>query len=353
MQRRLSLSALRGTLSLNPSKPTCCCPPPLRQVGGTSFKLSMATRDFDYSFFCELGSLGLIAISGSDAGSFLHGQVTCDIHALAPEASCYGGYCSPKGRLLATFLVWRSANGYLLQLPRPLCESVQQRLSKFILRARVLVNDESDRFARFGVGGSKVLEVVEKNLGPLPAAEHGVRHAPEATLLALPGGRIEIVVPAEKSLKLRDALRSAANESNPSVWELMDIRAGIPNILPATQDRFVPQMVNLDRIGGISFSKGCYPGQEIVARMHYLGRLKSRAYLAHLDGPNEPQPGDPLYSDHYGDQACGTVVNAAPTPTGGYDVLAVFQIGSANAGRVRWRKADGPALKIQALPYSI
>jgi tRNA-modifying protein YgfZ len=136
-------------------------------------------------------------------------------------------------------------------------------------------------------------------------------------------------------------------------WELMDIRAGIPTILPATQDAFVPQMVNLDLIGGLSYTKGCYPGQEIVARTHYLGRLKSRAYLAHLDDRAAPQPGDPLYSDDFGGQASGTVVNAAPAPAGGHDVLAVIQVASADAGRVHWRAADGPALALRALPYPV
>ena len=313
----------------------------------------MATQNHDDLFFCELSGLGLIAVSGADAQSFLHGQVTCDVNGLGPDASRYGGYCSPKGRLLATFLAWRDAEGFLLQLPVPLLEAVQNRLSMYILRAKVKTADASDKFARLGIGGTGARAMVEKLLGLAPAAVHGVTHAADATLLALPAGRIEIVVPAERSAALCDALRSAAKETDAHAWDLMDIRAGIPTILPPTQDAFVPQMVNLDLVGGVSYTKGCYPGQEIVARTHYLGRLKSRAYLAHVDSGDAPQPGDPLYSEDFGGQASGTVVNAAPAPAGGHDVLAVIQIASADAGRVHWRAADGPALELRALPYSV
>ncbi len=312
----------------------------------------MTTQDLDDPFFCDLSGLGLIAVAGADAQPFLQGQLTCDIDGIAPDASRYGGYCTPKGRLLATFLVWRTADGFLLQLPAPLREAVQMRLSKFILRARVKTTDASDAFARFGVGGAKARATVEKILGPIPAAAHGVTHAADATLLALPGGRVEIVVPAGQSAALRDALRGAAKETDARAWELIDIRAGIPAILPATQEAFVPQMVNLDLVGGVSYTKGCYPGQEIVARTHHLGRLKSRAYLAHINGDAAPQPGDPLYSADFGEQASGTIVNAAPAPSGGYDVLAVIQTASAAAGAVHWKSANGPALTLKTLPYA-
>jgi len=123
-------------------------------------------------------------------------------------------------------------------------------------------------------------------------------------------------------------------------------------ITPATQEQFVPQMVNMDLIGGLSYSKGCYPGQEIVARMHFLGRLKQRTYLAHL-GAGEPVPGDKLYSADLGGQASGMIVNAAPAPGGGYDALAAMQIASAAAGTMHWKTPDGPELKLLPLPYEV
>ncbi|MBI2289829.1 MAG: folate-binding protein YgfZ, partial [Betaproteobacteria bacterium] len=137
----------------------------------------------------------------------------------------------------------------------------------------------------------------------------------------------------------------------PAVWDWLDIRAGIPFITPATQDQFVPQMANLDAIGGVSFNKGCYPGQEIVARMHYLGRLKQRMYLASVAADEAPQPGDKLYSADTGEQSCGMIVNAAAAPDGGFDMLAVMQIESAQRGEVHWKSPDGPRLKFSDLPY--
>lgn len=312
----------------------------------------MTTQKHDDTFYCELSGLGLIGLSGIDAQSFLHGQVTCDINGLAPDASRYGGYCSPKGRLLATFLVWRNADGYTLQLPAALREAVQKRLSMFILRAQVKAADVTGAHVRFGVGGSGAQALVGKIVAPVPETVHGVAHAGDITLLNLPGGRIEIVAPAEQAPALHHALSTGATATGIAAWDLVEIHAGVPVILPATQEAFVPQMVNLDLIGGVSYTKGCYPGQEIVARMHYLGRLKQRAFLAHLDGGGTPQAGDALYSADFGEQSSGTVVNAAATPAGGHDVLAVIQMASAQAGPVHWKSTGGPVLAIRPLPYA-
>ena len=149
-----------------------------------------------------------------------------------------------------------------------------------------------------------------------------------------------------------EAIAAGANKSGPETWDLLDIRAGIPIITPATQEAFVPQMVNLDLIGGVSFDKGCYPGQEIVARMHYRGTLKQRMHLAHVDGVEQPQPGEKIYSAAFGEQACGTIVSATRSPDGGFDALAVIQTASRVDG-VHWKSQDGPALRFLPLPYAI
>jgi folate-binding protein YgfZ len=175
----------------------------------------------------------------------------------------------------------------------------------------------------------------------------------DATLIHLPGDRYEIIVARDQAPALRKTLSGSANTAEPEYWDWLDIRAGIPSILPATQEEFVPQMVNLDAIGGLSLTKGCYPGQEIVARMHYRGTLKQRMVLANLAAAAVPQPGDKLYSTATGEQSCGTIVNAARAPEGGYDVLAAIQIASAERGDVRWKALDGPALTFLPLPYRV
>ena len=136
-------------------------------------------------------------------------------------------------------------------------------------------------------------------------------------------------------------------------WSTLDIEAGIPVITRETQEEYVPQMVNLDLIGGVSYSKGCYPGQEIVARTHYLGRLKQRMYRVRLADEN-PRTGDPLYSAEFGrDQSSGTILNAAPTSRGAHEALAVIQKSSAATATLHWKALDGPAIEILSLPYAI
>lgn len=303
--------------------------------------------------YTELSELGLIAFSGPDAQAFLHGQLTCDVAGIPPQGSTYGGYCTPKGRLLATFLLWRTADGFLMQLPTTLREPVQKRLSMFILRAKVKVLDATATFARFGVCGTAAAEAVRAAAGSCPVKVHAVEASGAATVICLPGERFEIVVPAAEADTLRQALATHATAAGFEEWIRSDVLAGIPVISPATQEAFVPQMVNLDLIGAVSYTKGCYPGQEIVARTHYLGRLKQRAYRAHVPQTDTaPKPGDSLFSTEFGDQASGTVVNAAPAPEGGHDILAVIQSSCVTAA-VRWNAADGPVLEMRALPYAL
>ena len=289
---------------------------------------------------CDLGHYGLIRFSGPDAQSFLHNQLTCDVAALESGKSTYGSYCNPKGRVLATFLLWRGGEDYFMQLPSPLREPIQKQISKYILRAKVKAADASPEWVLMGVAGKD-------------AAALSQRVAGGETVIKLPGERYEIAVARGKAQAVLAALASEAEKTSPEYWDWLDIRAGVPVVLPATQEAFVPQMLNLDLIGGVSLTKGCYPGQEIVARMHYRGTLKQRMYLANIAGSDSPQPGDKLYSPDFGEQACGTIVNAARSPEGGSDVLAVIQIASAEKGNVHWKSPSGPMLKLMQLPYSV
>lgn len=305
------------------------------------------------SIFCRLPQHHAILFSGEDAGGFLHNLLTCDVNAVPLERCTYGGLCTPKGRLLATFLLWRTHQGYIMQLPAALREAVQKRLSLYILRSRVKASDLSSTEARFGLTGSGAESTLQSLFGAAPPASGTVVHATGATLLRLQADRYEITVPIAGAEACHNSLRAVAVEADPSHWDWLDVRAGVPVILPPTQDEFVPQMVNLDCIGAVSFTKGCYPGQEIVARMHYLGRLKQRMYLAHVDSKAPPQAGDRLYSSEFGDQSTGMIVNAAPAPGGGHDVLAVTHITSVAAGKVHWKGLDQPELAFQSLPYQL
>ena len=302
--------------------------------------------------YCPLPQFGVIRFSGEDAQAFLHNQLSCDVAALANGRSTYGAYCTPKGRMLASFLLWQSEDGYFMQLPSPLREPIQKQLSKFILRSKVKAADISSDWTLIGVSGDAGA-LVRQVAGQAPQGAHEVVRTADAMVLGLPGNRVEIVVARDKAARVLEALAAGAEKADPERWEWLDITAGIPTVLPATQETFVPQMVNLDLIGGVSFEKGCYPGQEIVARMHYRGTLKQRMYLARITGAEKPQPGDKLYSPAFGNQSCGTIVNAARSPADGFDALAVIQIASADAGGVHWKSPDGPLLELLPLPYSV
>ena len=300
----------------------------------------------------ELPHPGLIRFSGEEAQPFLHNQLTCDVAALAPGSSTYGAHCTAQGRALASFLLWRSEQGFFMQLPSSLREPVQKQLSKFILRSKVKVEDVSSDRALIGIAGKDAAALVQQVLGTVPKSPHDVVHADGMTVLCLPVDRYQIVVSREHAPRLAEAL-GAAGKAGPEHWEWLVIRAGIPVILPETQEQFVPQMVNLDLIGGVNYHKGCYPGQEIVARMHYRGTLKQRMYLANIAVQQHPQPGDKLFSPGFGGQASGTIVNAARSPESGQDVLAVVQIASAGRGDIHWKTPDGPVLKLLPLPYEV
>jgi folate-binding protein YgfZ len=303
--------------------------------------------------FCELAQFGLIRFSGEEAQTFLHSQLTCDVEGLKAGRSTYGAYCTPKGRVLVSFLLWRAEDGFFMQLPFSLREPIQKQISKYILRSKVKATDATPEWALAGVMGKDAAALVRRVAGQAPQAAHEVAETPAATTIRLPGDRFEIAVARDKAPAMLEALAAGAGKADAEQWQLEIIRAGVPVILPPTQEEFVPQMINLDLIGGVSYEKGCYPGQEIVARMHYRGTLKQRAYLANINASEQPQPGEKLYSPDFGEQACGTVVNAARSPEGGHDLLAVLQISAADKGNLHWKSPDGPALKLLPLPYEV
>ncbi len=308
----------------------------------------------------DLSHLSLIHSSGEDAQSFLQGQLSCDVKQVNASAALYGGYCNPKGRLLASFLIWSQSSsnggGYIMQLPEVLRAGIQKRLAMYVLRAKVKLADTSDIQICLGVAGDDAEALVRKNLGEIPASALGVIHGESASVIRLAQNRFELVLAPEKAPAIWEGLSKDAVPVGASCWDWLEIKAGIPIITPATQEQFVPQMANLEAIGGVSFQKGCYPGQEIVARSQYLGKIKRRMYLANIRpgiSENPVEAGDELFGADMGEQSIGMVVNASPSPDGGFDVLAVIQISSVEAAVVHWKSLAGPSLEITPLPYSL
>lgn len=297
-------------------------------------------------FACPLPGIGIIEATGAEAGAFLQGQLSNDILALDAGASQLAAYCNPKGRMLALFRVIRRQDGYLLLLPRALLANVLKRLRMYVLRAKVTLADVSDRWAALGVSGEQAAALLAAQGLELPDAPDAGRWQDDAGIWRLRGERPRALVlaPAERMAQLWTALASLPRVGEP-VWRLLDIRAGVPEILPGAQESIIPQMANLDLIGGISFTKGCYPGQEIVARMHYLGNLKRRTYRLLIDG-DAPAPGAEV-RDANGALA-GEVVMAAPGPDGRSEALAVLQMNRAGTTGLQ---VDGRSVQAQPVPY--
>ena len=288
-----------------------------------------------------LNDFTLLRFSGPDTPAFLHGQLTCDVQALKPGSSSYGGYCTPKGRLLATFLLWPDDEGLNMMLPAAIAEPVRKRLSMYILRAKVKAETMTAALACVGITGPDTGAMVAELGGEQPHGMHGVTIRAAVTTIALPGGRCLMVRPRE----------ATALPADSGIWNAFDIASGIPFILPATQEEFVPQVVNLDLIGALSYTKGCYPGQEIVARTHYLGRLKQRMFRATVAAP--AAPGDKLYCAELGDQAAGMIVAAALNTEGHHDILAVLQTANAQTTTYHCGSLQGAALALASLPYQV
>jgi hypothetical protein len=307
----------------------------------------------DGRVLCDLSHLGTIAATGADTDTFLQGQLSNDIRQVTPERAQFGSYNSPKGRMLASFLVYRTAAAVHLQLPRELVEPIRKRLAMFVLRSKVTLADASCEQVRLGIAGKGAEALVAAAVGRAPALPLEVAQGDGVTMIRLSGDRFELVAAPQKAVTLWQTLAANARPVGAPVWDWLEIQAGIPAITAATQDEFVLQMVNLDLLGGVSFQKGCYTGQEIVARMHYLGKLKRRMYLAHVSDGSPPVPGTELYSADLGGQSSGMVVNAAPAPGGGFDLLAVIQMASAAAHPIHLGAADGPVLGLAALPYPV
>jgi len=314
---------------------------------------------------CDLSQFGTLRAAGEDAQSFLQNMLSNDTREVDASHAQLSSLNTPKGRMLATMLIWRDGDDYLLQLPRALCEPLRKKLSMYVLRAKVKITDASDEIVALGLSGDNAQEILKKQFGELPQQPFGFIDAGRAGVLKFQAGvlkfsdtRFQINTTAQHAPALWQALGQHARPVGSVCWDWLNIHAGIPVILPQTQEQFVPQMANLELLGGVNFKKGCYPGQEIVARMQYLGKSKRRMYLAHIAGAHSdsgaaPQPGDELFSTDMEDQASGMIANVSPAPGGGYDLLAVVQIASREAQTVHWKSPQGEALQFLPLPYPL
>jgi folate-binding protein YgfZ len=300
----------------------------------------------------DLSHFGVLTASGEDAREFLHAQLSCDVRGLAANAWTYGSYCSPKGRVLANFLLWQESDGFRLLMPGSVIPALQSRLQKFVLRAKVKLADRTAEQVILGLAGADAHGAAGSVIGDAPQAAYAIATDAGKTLIALGAAQLVFVMPAEKAPEIWSRLALTLKSVGTPCWEWLDISHGLPWITDPTQEAFVPQMANLELLGAINFKKGCYPGQEIVARAQYRGEVKRRLRLARVRSDTAPVPGQDLFSDDQVKQSAGTVVNAAPAPEGGFDLLAVVQLEAAASSTVRLGSPIGPVLQFRALPYA-
>ena len=302
---------------------------------------------------CDLSHLGLIRVCGQEAVAFLQGQLTSDTRQISPGRAQLSAWCSPKGRMMASFLVFQYGDDIYLQLPADRLEPVLKRLRLFVLRSKVELAEASSELARIGIAGDCATAILGD---PLPGNLFSVQRRGELSIIRLPGDRprFEVVGPADAVRQLWERAESHAAPATPGFWALLDIRAGVPTVFDETADTFVPQMTNLQLVDGVSFTKGCYTGQEVVARMQYLGKLKRRMYYARIEAAETPRPGTDLFAaGSESGQGSGKIVAAQPSPDGGVEALAVVEIASAEGGEVRLGGPDGPLLQFCPLPYAV
>lgn len=307
----------------------------------------------DGTIICDLSQFGTIKVSGEEAQKFLQNLLSNDINAVNAKTAQLSSFNSAKGRMLATFMIWQSGADYFLQLPRSLTAAMHKKLAMFVLRSKVKVSDASDEVVSLGLSGNAAAELIKQHFNAKPEQDWEVAQHEHGSVLRISANRYQINTTAQHATELWRRLAAAALPAGSACWDWLNVRAGIPVITPATQEQFVLQMANLDALGGVSFKKGCYPGQEIVARTHYLGKQKRRMFLAHIESGSTPEAGNELFSEDMPEQPCGMVINAAAAPDGGFDVLAVMQISSREANKTHLQSAQGAMLRFLPLPYAL
>jgi tRNA-modifying protein YgfZ len=286
----------------------------------------------------------ILRASGRDAGAFLQSQLSNDIGMLDASRAQLSTYCTAQGRMLATLLLWRHGDDYYLRLPGDIAPGVAAKLRRYVLRAAVALEDCPLQLRLLGLGGPGASAALA-GLVDIPEGAMAMSSSPEGTVIRLHEQELfEIAVPVRHWSKVWNHLASFARPAGADAWTWRLIDAGLPVITAATQEQFVPQMANLEQLGAVSFDKGCYPGQEIVARAQYRGEVKRRLFRLHADD-TRPAAGQPIFEPAR-DTPCGTVVQAAAAPGGGFDLLAVVATSAADAGQLHLGGPDGAAVHV-------
>jgi len=298
----------------------------------------------EQTIWCDLSHLSIIEVSGEDAQIFLQGQLTNDVRQVSQEKSQLTAWCNAKGRVLATFVLWKRENAFYLILPQDNVAAVLKRLAMYVLRSKVKLREITDEIHAIGLSGD-----FDHKLN-FPDQENNVIFQDDVTILRLSGQRPNyLVISTTDGLqKFTQSLDKSIVPVGKPVWDLLEILNGRPQITSATADLFTPHMLNLQSINGVSFKKGCYVGQEIVSRTQYLGKVKRRIFLAKV-AANAPKIGDNLVVE--GEENTAQIVNVAPHFEGYCYLLAVISNAAVEMNKVYL--LGGESLIFLELPYTV
>jgi folate-binding protein YgfZ len=288
--------------------------------------------------------MGVIAIEGEDAAPFIHGQLTQDFALLDRDSARLAAFCNAKGRMLASFVgVKRSGGQILLVCSRDLLAPTLKRLTMYVMRAKARLHDASEQFDLYGVAGTAIDNVAFQ---PMPV--WGKSDIEGATVVQLyPAAGVE----RQLWIVAKGAAAPPGNRMPPGAWSWGEVRSGIATVSESVVEAFLPQMLNYESVGGVNFKKGCYPGQEVVARSQFRGTLKRRAFLVHSEAPLNA--GQELFSPSDATQPAGVVVQSAAAPPGGWDAIVSVAVRAVTDGSLHLGTADGPILQVLPLPYPI
>lgn len=311
-------------------------------------------RSSDLPWCAPLLTEGVLGFSGPDAATFLHGQLSNDIEHLDREVRL-AAYCTAKGRMLASLLVWRVDDVIYARLPREILPAIQKRLQMYVLRSKVKIENLSDQIVQIGFSGaSAAIAQFWPDLDSQHNVQNTVMHGEHGMLLRLQDSserqrHLWFTTPETVRLAWPEITTHTVPES---YWRISQLHCGIPQIVQATQEKFVPQMINFELIGGVNFKKGCYPGQEIVARSQYLGKQKRRMYLCSMNA-EAATPAMELFWSEDPEQPCGMVVNAERIDSVQYLALVELKMHCLASGSIHLGSAQGAQLRVQTMPYEI
>lgn len=291
----------------------------------------------------SLSNTGIIKVSGEDAESFLQNQLTNDIRNVTETTHQLSAWCSPKGRIIATFQIFKRNGPFFLIASADLIEHLIKKLRMYVMMSKVTVEDVSDSLVHFAYSGIQ--------LDPAPTDSNQTLHHKSFSILKITGNtpRFEIIGNFDDAKELWQQCAATASVVKTNGWNYLNILAGLPSITEASSEAWIPQMVNYIAIGGVDFKKGCYPGQEVVARLNYLGKTKRRMYRLQINTNELPAVGDSIITESGND--AGTILNAAINSDGKVEALAILKIAETQAELTLSGSEAG--ITLLDLPYSV